>query len=178
MKNVFIFLTISMLNAEQTDSPVIEFHSFRSKEIKSYKSEPTKTSFRYTAMGPRFGISRHIADYEATSGDISFGRRELGGHHIFDYNFGIGLQTYQYIYGQCSYLYYFKPPEGFYSGVGFTGGIIHLGVETAPLPRIFPIVNIPVTVGYQFSSKFDKQRFVQLQATPFLSFTLSYGFEF
>ena len=100
--------------------------------------------------------------------DLFFGhRRCFASGHAFDGGAGVAMLAYPIPYGQFSYLFYPKPAEGLYFGVGVT-------INWLPGTAIFA-PNIPVTIGYQFPKT---KQFIQVQATPYPSATLHYGFGF
>ncbi len=112
--------------------------------------------------------------------DLYIGHRQfLSPHRALDYGIGADIHYYlQTLYGQFSYLHYFHPHQGAYLGIGVTLGAFHTGKSNQLEPSLFhltgPLANIPITIGYQF----QQNRFLQLQLTPFLTSTLSYGFGF
>lgn len=116
--------------------------------------------------------------------DISWGWRKLHSHHVFDVNFGIVIAPL--FYGQVSYLYYPTPSKGFYFGAGLAAGVFLVGGEALrsgplirmDLPFAFPYVNLPLTLGYQISKTNKRIQFIQFQATPLGTATVSYGFGF
>jgi len=109
--------------------------------------------------------------------DLSLGIRNLSTHHVFDRVIGIAVQSeIQLLYIQGSYLFFPTPSQKFYFGAGVTCGLYHLE-DSYLLPPTFIYVNLPITVGYQFPSKKSFQ-FIQIQATPFGTGTLSYGVGF
>ena len=109
--------------------------------------------------------------------DLSFGARSLSTHHVFDRVIGLAVQAYmQLYYLQGSYLYFPTPSKKFYVGAGLTCGVYHIK-RSFPLPSTFLYLNLPITLGYQIPT--DKSyQFFQLQATPFGTTTVSYGFGF
>lgn len=135
--------------------------------------EKQERSFRYSNVGIGSFL---IMPYGI---DVAFGKRVLyGGGHSWDRQIGAGLGAYgQLLYVQSSYLHYTQTKfPCTYFGVGLTLGIVNF---TNDFTYIFgqglsPLINIPFTVGYQF----EDDDFMQLQITPFLTVTATYGYSF
>ncbi len=105
--------------------------------------------------------------------DVSFGKRSLSTQHVFDRNIGLLAHSeIQMLYVQGSYLFFPVPSEKLYLGIGLTGGIAFVGRTFFPY-----YLNVPVTVGYQFPMK-GTFHFIQLQGTPLMTATVSYGVGF
>lgn len=131
-----------------------------------------------TISGERYGGGGSIPPHIITGPDLSWGKRGLSSHHVFDRSVGAaGTLLVQLLYVQGSYLYFPTPSKGIYGGIGLTVGFFPV------LPA--PYVNIPITLGYQFPRKggptdTGKERFgfIQLQVTPAFSGTISAGIGF
>lgn len=137
----------------------------------SQQDDPTQ--FTYIAIGgDGFGLMFPLLP------EVAIGCRRLQSHHVWDWNAGVTIT--EVVYAQVSYLYFLKPSKGFYFGAGLTG-LYRFGDDWVPRPlrsllrKTF--VNFPVTLGYQFVVD-QRYRFVQLQFTPFLTTTFSFGIGF
>jgi hypothetical protein len=162
MKNIFCYFLVltSMLVAE----PPIP-------EIPPAVKEP-KTQMPYCSFG---GCGPIIVPI---SPEVALGIRKINTRHGWDAQVGASVLL-QYGWVQTSYLYYFetnkeKTP---YLGVGLTGIFTPQAINFLPFgtrggPAFFP--NIPFTLGYQWNKK-EESRFCQIQFTPFLISTISYG---
>lgn len=123
-------------------------------------------SFNYVGLGVNTLIHLPIGV------DVQLGRRTIfSGHHAWDRQIGLSFVPLGLLpYVQTSYLYYFTPHQGWYAGVGLTGGYVTGGyISDHSL-----YVNLPVTVGYHK----ENDDFVQLQVTPLGTLTLTYGIHF
>lgn len=130
----------------------------------------------------------------AIAPSVSVGQRLANAAHRWDYALGSALHPfYQIGYGQASYLYYPRITQGVFMGVGLRGGVIHLGKTVRQqvrslvaqadidmdvnLKSLTPYVDLPFIFGYQFTGA-DNPGFVEVQVTPLLNVTGSYGFSF
>lgn len=113
--------------------------------------------------------------------EVSVGWRKLNARHVWDVQGGASLVMGRYVWGQISYLYYFLPNSGSYSapycGIGLTVGYANLRDFDPSFRRIPVYGNLPFTMGYQWGKDRINQ-FFQIQFTPILTTTLSYGVGF
>jgi len=113
--------------------------------------------------------------------EFSIGWRKLNSRHAWDVQGGASLMLARYFWGQVSYLHFFLPTTGSYSspylGVGITVGHMRQYTNDYIAKKIPVYGNIPVTIGYQFGKE-ERNQFFQVQFTPLLITTLSYGVGF
>lgn len=161
MKKLMFILLATSLTA-------YEFTEYRDRPMPVPAEEPIKKSFKYMSMG----VTAAPYFMELSAADISVGQRTLGKHIAVDGCVGTALQPYyQLLYGQVSLLVFPTPSEGVYFGAGVTGGVNHIGRDFGPW------FNLPVTLGYQFGKE-NRVHFFQIQGTPLMTFTSSFGFSF
>jgi|GEM_PF-6145479 len=140
-----------------------------------------RDKFRYVDLGLYF-------PYGPTA---ALGFRKLNSHHVWD--FKVGTAMFLTYYGECSYLYFPKQNEGVYFGAGVLGGVSAFsglvpfgGTSKGVEPLYF---DLPLTLGYQFSTKKEKMQFVEFKVgvadSTFISHDkwiptarVSYGIEF
>lgn len=134
---------------------------------------PLPPDFCYLSIG---GTCLYIAP--AGGPDLFLGRR-----HFFKQkqavDFGMGSAAIFFgrydpprlFYGQVSYLYYPACAPGLYFGPGITFGVMR-GHFICGREGVLPLANLPITLGYQFQ---QTKHFLQLQATPLGTLTVSYG---
>lgn len=173
-KSIFLFLIASTLvRAEEAEEPVIETSSIPSRPEWIVEVKP-KANFSYFSLGT-CGFVLPIMP------EVAIGCRKLGSKHVWDVQGGVSLIPYTYAWGQASYLYYFLPNTGTYStpymGAGLTAGYGNVGMGIDGTRRAGIYGNLPLTMGYQWGDK-GKNQFFQVQFTPFLITTLSYGVGF
>lgn len=117
-----------------------------------------------------------------TNPEVSIGIRKLNSHHVYDVNlssFILLMNTDRIkfptgIVGQLNYLFYPQVSEGRYFGIGVTGGFSQFSHSIFHQSFYF---NIPITIGYQFKEP-QKHTFIQVQMTPLVTTTVTYGVEF
>ena len=136
-----------------------------------------KHSFTYLNSGPF--IIPSISPHNWKGIDLGIGHRRIKGKHAWDINGGISFLFEQHEcngilpYLQNSYLFYPKGINGMFFGAGVT--LIPLIPDYHGL---FFLMNIPLTIGYQFQKK-NHTQFFQFQLGGLnLSSTLTYGFGF
>ena len=183
MKIAFLLLTASLLSAESAiaPSPFVEEGPLQPRPSPVAPPSTSNNSFSYLSIGAAVPIA--LGEPKAllfAMPDIFFGNRHFfSPRHAIDYGIGADVHLYmQMVYGQCSYLYHFKPQHGFYIGLGLTLGAFHLSEKSWLFPQLGPWANIPFTIGYQLPSKKENHRFFQVQVTPLRTATFSYGFGF
>lgn len=174
-KFIFLFLIASTLvHAEQAEEPVIAPPSLPPQPEWNVEVKP-KTNFSYFSLGT-CGFVLPVMP------EVAIGCRKLNSHHVWDVQGGVCIIPHTYAWGQLSYLYYFLPNTGAYStpymGAGLTAGYTKLGIMNIDAPSSHGIYwNLPVTMGYQWGDK-GKNQFFQVQFTPVVITTLSYGVGF
>jgi hypothetical protein len=169
MKNaIYLFLVVTALL--QAEEPVNEIPNTPVIELE----EKPQAFFSYFSLGS-CGFALPIGP------EASVGWRKLNSRHVWDVHGGSSLVMGRYFWGQISYLYYFLPNTGTYSspycGVGLTVGHSRLRDYDPQLRNLKVYGNIPFTMGYQWGKNRTNQ-FFQIQFTPILITTLSYGVGF
>ncbi len=169
------FITTLLFAATLT---AYEFTEYRPRPLPEEALEvPAQKSFRYFSMG-LVAVPNVL---ELSAADVAFGLRALDRHIALDGCIGSAIQAhYQMLYGQASLLYFPTKSWGPYFGAGVTGAMLHFDGSIYPWGSsglIQPWINVPITLGYQFNSGNGLQ-FFQIQATPLLSLTGSFGISF
>jgi hypothetical protein len=145
-----------------------------SKPTKKCTTLPTTDCINYVSLGLTG------PGYMLVCPDIALGHRRIAMHHALDLNVGVlALPSRPWgqglLYAQASYLYYFRPYREWYLGCGLAAGVHNVQIfESNRKGSTHPWINMPLTCGYHFHN----DHFVQLQVTPWLTATLSYGIPF
>jgi hypothetical protein len=175
---IILLLAASLLAAETIELPIEQPPESIEKPLPL--PEPKTLDFTYLSIGAAAVVTADPRSIYTATPDLFFGTRHfIRPRHAIDYGIGADIHLFlQLAYVQASYLYYLTPSRHPYIGIGLTLGAFHIPAAGWLLPSFGPWANIPLTLGYQFSTSNNHHRFIQFQVTPLRTATISYGFGF